>query len=66
MPEHRPPLACPRCGTTMNHHANKLVEPCTPADDRDVDAALGGVLEEAYACPRCGNVESRQLRPSSM
>ena len=44
----------------MNHHADKLVEPTTRAELDQVNAALGGIVEEAHACPDCGNVESRR------
>jgi uncharacterized C2H2 Zn-finger protein len=54
-------LRCPRCGAEMNRHAEKLVHPESAAELRLMDAALGGLLEETYACPRCGNVESRRV-----
>jgi hypothetical protein len=43
----------------MNHHADKLVIPASAEDARKINAALGGVIEETYGCPRCGAVESR-------
>lgn len=52
-------LCCPRCGTSMNRHAEKVVHPDNPGDLALMDPALGGVLEETHACPGCGNVESR-------
>jgi ribosomal protein S27AE len=60
MNESRTPIRCPKCGTSMNHHADKLVEPRTPADARDVKPELGGIVEEAHACPACGSVEARR------
>lgn len=54
-------LRCPRCGAEMNRHAEKLVHPESAAELRLMDPALGGLLEETYACPRCGNVESRRV-----
>jgi ribosomal protein S27AE len=54
-------LRCPKCGAEMNRHAEKLVHPGSPAEARLVDVALGGLLEETHACPRCGNVESRRV-----
>ena len=49
------PMQCPKCGATMNRHAEKVVHRGTgPAD-----AELGGALEEMHACPRCGYVASR-------
>jgi hypothetical protein len=42
----------------MNRHAEKLVY----SDHAEwIDPALGGLIEETHACPRCGNVESRRL-----
>lgn len=49
------------CGADMNRHAEKLVQPQDAADLGLVDSALGGLLEETHACPRCGNVESRRV-----
>ena len=54
-------LRCPRCGTDMNRHAEKLVHPDNAADARRLDPILGGLLEETHACPGCGNVESRRV-----
>jgi predicted RNA-binding Zn-ribbon protein involved in translation (DUF1610 family) len=54
-------LRCPRCGTEMNRHAEKLVHPDSAADLRRVDPQLGGLLEETHACPGCGNVEARRV-----
>lgn len=45
----------------MNRHAEKLVHPESTAELRLVDPALGGLLEETHACPRCGNIETRRL-----
>jgi ribosomal protein S27AE len=56
-----PRLRCPKCGAEMNRHAEKLVHPESSAEARLMDAALGGLLEETHACPRCGNVESRRV-----
>jgi predicted RNA-binding Zn-ribbon protein involved in translation (DUF1610 family) len=55
-------LRCPRCGSEMNRHAEKLVHPESSAELRLVDAALGGLLEETHGCPGCGNVESRRVQ----
>ena len=56
-------MICPKCGTLMNHHADKLLLPDSDRDAADVDAQLGGVVEETHACPKCGNVEFRRVRP---
>jgi hypothetical protein len=42
----------------MNQHADKLI--LTAGSAIPIDPELGGYLEEMYACPRCGNVESRR------
>jgi len=54
-------LRCSKCGAEMNRHAEKLVYSDTPANSGRMDLALGGVIEETHACPKCGNVESRRL-----
>lgn len=54
-------LRCPKCGAEMNRHAEKLVHPADLVEARRIDPALGGLLEETHACPRCGNVESRRV-----
>jgi hypothetical protein len=56
-----PRLRCPKCGTEMNRHAEKVVHAQSPAEVRLVDAAFGGLLEETHACPGCGNIESRPV-----
>jgi ribosomal protein S27AE len=55
-------MICPRCGTPMNQHAEKLVEASSPPDAVDADPDLGGVIHETHACPKCGNVEFRRAR----
>ena len=55
-------MICPKCGTEMNHHADKLVHPVTPHDLKNLDPALGGVIEETHYCPGCGAVESRRAQ----
>ena len=54
-------LRCPKCGAEMNRHAEKLVYSDSAADTRLIDPALGGLIEETHACPRCGNVEARRV-----
>ncbi len=53
-------MICPKCGDEMNHHADKLVYSVTAEDARDVNATLGGLIEESHYCPGCGAVESRR------
>ena len=53
-------MICPHCGATMNHHADKLIDPVSPQEAAAVDPALGGLLDEMFGCPGCGNAESRR------
>ena len=53
-------LICSKCGSEMNHHADKLVYPANPDDTHQTSSELGAVLEETHACPGCGAVESRR------
>ena len=43
----------------MNHQANKLVYPVTREEETAITVAFDGVLEEIFACPSCGRIESR-------
>ena len=54
-------MICPKCGDEMNHHADKLVYLSSPEDAKEMNAALGGVIEETHSCPGCGAVESRRI-----
>jgi predicted RNA-binding Zn-ribbon protein involved in translation (DUF1610 family) len=58
-------MKCPRCGAEMNHHADKLIEPTSQEEAERMDAALGGMVEEMFACPNCGYVDSRRAEPGS-
>ena len=53
-------MTCPKCGVEMNHQADKLVYPVTQAEAAAMTAALDGVIEEVFACPGCGRIESRR------
>jgi ribosomal protein S27AE len=55
-------MICPKCGTEMNHHADKLVDPVKPVDAKHINLALGGLIEEMHYCPGCGAVASRRKR----
>jgi hypothetical protein len=44
-------MICLACGTTMNHHADK-VEYAEGAGE----SAWGGAVMEVHTCPGCGNV----------
>jgi len=48
----------------MNHHADKLVDPVSRRDAAAVDPALGGLVDEMFGCPGCGNAESRRAQAS--
>jgi ribosomal protein S27AE len=55
-------MKCPKCGTPMNHHADKLV---TVSDDQGLgrtDPSFGGVIQETHTCPACANVEFRRAK----
>lgn len=54
-------MQCPRCGTEMNRHAEKLVYPGSAAEAPGANGLLGGLIEETHACPACGNVEARRV-----
>jgi predicted RNA-binding Zn-ribbon protein involved in translation (DUF1610 family) len=54
-------MSCPKCGSPMNHQADKLVYPLTRAEAAAMTAAFDGVIEEVFACPNCGWIESRRL-----
>jgi len=64
MPEKRPKLLCPKCGATMNHHAEKIVFPLDPREAARADPAFGGLVEEFHSCPNCGNSETREATGS--
>ena len=51
-------MTCPACGAAMNHHADKLISQ-SDLDTAAADPAIGGMIEEFHACPRCGNGASR-------
>jgi ribosomal protein S27AE len=55
----RPKLRCTKCGSEMNHHAEKLV---VTASTRELgyDAGLGGYIEENHTCPNCGYLDTRR------
>jgi len=54
-------VICPKCGTPMNHQADKLVEP-TSREEAEASTALGGVIIAVFACPNCGWIESERER----
>ena len=52
-------MKCPQCGVEMNYQAEKLVYPSTAAEMKKMDPALGGIVEDFFTCPECGQAESR-------
>lgn len=60
MPATTPPMRCEPCGTDMVHHADKLMDPTTQAEEAQIDPALGGLVEQAHTCPGCGSTKSRR------
>ena len=55
----RPTVTCPKCGTVMNHQAEKLVHAVTAEEVATSESSnLEGLLVLVYACPGCGWIES--------
>jgi len=54
------PHPCPKCGTLMNRHAEKLVTPPDAAPPPR-GAAFDGVIERCWLCPHCHWSESEPL-----
>ena len=50
------PMRCTRDGAVMNWHAEKVVYATVPAEAAGL---FGGTVEEAWACPVCGECASR-------
>jgi predicted RNA-binding Zn-ribbon protein involved in translation (DUF1610 family) len=57
-------MMCPECGVEMNYHAEKIDYTAALDDASAIDPQLGGVLEEAHSCPRCGQTEMRKAAPA--
>ena len=53
-------MICPKCEVEMNAHAEKVDYGAGLAEPGAVDPELGGVVEEFYACPECGQTLSRR------
>jgi predicted RNA-binding Zn-ribbon protein involved in translation (DUF1610 family) len=58
-------MTCPKCGSAMNHQAAKLVYAVTEEEAATLTEAFDGVIEEVFACPACGRIESRRVAPTS-
>ena len=52
----RPEMTCAKCGTKMNHQADKLRVPTTREEAEST--RLGGVVIALFACPNCGWIAS--------
>jgi ribosomal protein S27AE len=50
-------MICPKCGATMNWHADKVIP--GPRPGLRADPALGGAVLEMHSCPACGANASR-------
>ena len=44
----------------MNHQADKLVHPVTQEEAARLTPALDGLIEQVFACPNCGRIESQR------
>jgi hypothetical protein len=53
-------MICPADGSQMNHQASKLVYPRTREEAAQMTEAMDGIIEEVYACPVCGRIESQR------
>jgi ssDNA-binding Zn-finger/Zn-ribbon topoisomerase 1 len=53
-------MICPRCGTEMNRHAEKIDYTAALDEEDAVDEETGGILEEIHTCPDCGDTETRR------
>ena len=53
-------MTCPKCGASMNHQANKLVDAVTAEEAAAMAAEFDGVLVVVFACPSCGWIDSRR------
>ena len=59
-------MTCPKCGSEMNHQAEKLVHPVTRDETAGMTSALDGVILIVFACPACGWIDAaRESEPSS-
>ena len=54
-------MTCPKCGSQMNFEAAKLVYPVTDEEAAQMTDAFDGVIEDVFACPNCGWIESRRV-----
>ena len=52
-------IPCPKCGTPMNHHADKPDRTAIATESETADSELANTIE-IHVCPGCGNTEVRQ------
>ncbi|MGH9318747.1 MAG: hypothetical protein ACRD21_21040 [Vicinamibacteria bacterium] len=57
-------MKCPACGSGMNEHAKKVIDPRSEAEVAFVDEDLGGIVLERHTCPACGKSASRIQKPA--
>ncbi len=53
-------MTCPKCGTPMNHQAEKLVQPVSAEELASMPTGFDGLLVLVFACPNCGWIDSRR------
>lgn len=53
-------IVCSKCGTQMNHHADKLDFTTVLTEPDAINPEFGGILEQVHTCPKCGNTEVRR------
>jgi len=50
-------MKCPRCGSPMNHHADKVFQ--VHDADSSTQKTFGGAVVEIHSCLACGAVATR-------
>lgn len=50
-------MLCPKCGSKMNHHADKLDTTAALAESDAINPDFGGIIQEIYTCANCKNIE---------
>jgi hypothetical protein len=53
-------MNCPKCGSRMNHHADKPDYGTGIAPAGAIEQDLGGVLFEVHTCMNCSHIEMRR------
>ncbi len=52
-------MICPKCGSEMNYHAEKIDYSAALEDPELMDPDLGGILQQIHTCPACGTTATR-------